>query len=43
LVEKFQIASIPAVFILKDGEVIKPIVWVNPKDVYQTEIDILLA
>lgn len=43
LVEKFQIASIPAVFILKDGEVIKPIIWVNPKDVYQAEIDALLT
>lgn len=43
LVEKFQIASIPAVFIINNWEVIKPIVWVNPKDVYQSEIDALLA
>lgn len=43
LVEKFQIASIPAVFVMKAGNVIKPIVWVNPKDVYQNEIDQLLA
>jgi len=43
LVEKFQIASIPAVFVMKAGNVIKPIIWVNPKNVYQEEIDALLA
>ncbi len=41
LVQKFQVASIPAVFVMKAGEVIKPIIWVNPKEVYQAEIDAL--
>ena len=43
LVQKFQVASIPAVFVMKAGNVIKPIIWVNPKEVYQAEIDSLLA
>ena len=43
LVQKFQVASIPAVFVMKAGNVIKPIIWVNPKEVYQAEIDGLLA
>lgn len=43
LVQKFQVASIPAVFVMKAWNVIKPIIGVNPKDVYQAEIDALLA
>lgn len=43
LVQKFQVSSIPAVFVIKAWEVIKPIVGVNPKEVYQAEIDALLA
>ena len=43
LVQKFQVSSIPAVFVIKAWEVIKPIVWVNPKEVYQSEIDALLT
>lgn len=43
LVQKFQVASIPVVFVMNAWNVIKPIVWVNPKEVYQAEIDALLA
>lgn len=43
LVQKFQVASIPVVFVMNAWNVIKPIVWVNPKEVYQAEIDTLLA
>ena len=43
LVQKFQVSSIPAVFVIKAWEVIKPIVGVNPKEVYQAEIDALLV
>jgi len=42
LAQSFQVSSIPAVFLVNKGEVIKPIIGVNPKDVYQKEIDILL-
>jgi hypothetical protein len=28
---------------MKAGNVIKPVIWVNPKEVYQAEIDALLA
>ncbi len=42
LSQKFQVSSIPAVFLLKNGEVVKPIIGVNPKDIYQGEIDELL-
>ena len=31
------------VFMLKNGEVVKPIIGVNPQEVYQGEIDALLA
>ena len=43
LVQKFQVSSIPAIFIMKAWNVIKPVIWVNPKEVYQAEIDGLLA
>ena len=43
LVQKFQVSSIPAVFVMKAWNVIKPVIGVNPKDVYQAEIDALLA
>lgn len=43
LVQKFQVSSIPAVFVMKAWNVIKPVIGVNPKEVYQTEIDALLA
>ena len=43
LAGSFQVSSIPAVFVLKDGEVVKPIIGVNPKNVYQGIIDELLA
>ena len=43
LVQKFQVSSIPAVFVMKAWNVIKPVIWVNPKDVYQAEIDSLLV
>ena len=43
LAQSFQVSSIPAVFVIKNGEVVKPIIWVNPKNVYQNEIDALLA
>ena len=43
LAQSFQVSSIPAVFVIKNGEVVKPIIGVNPKDVYQGEIDALLA
>ena len=39
LVRSFQVSSIPAVFVLKNGEVVKPIIGVNPKNVYQEAID----
>lgn len=42
LAQSFQVSSIPAVFVVKDWEVVKPIIWVNPKNVYQWEIDSLL-
>ena len=42
LAQSFQVSSIPAVFVLKNWEVIKPLIWVNPKNVYQWEIDALL-
>ncbi len=43
LATNFQVSSIPAVFVLKNGEVVKPIIGVNPKNVYQWEIDSLLS
>lgn len=43
LAQSFQVSSIPAVFMLKWWEVVKPIIGVNPKNVYQWEIDALLA
>ena len=43
LVQKFQVSSIPAVFVMKAWNVIKPVIWVNPKEVYQAEIDSLLV
>ena len=43
LVQKFQVSSIPAVFVIKAWNVIKPVIWVNPEEVYQAEIDALLA
>jgi thioredoxin 1 len=43
LAQNFQVSSIPAVFVIKNWEVVKPMVGVNPKDAYQTEIDALLA
>jgi thioredoxin-like negative regulator of GroEL len=43
LAQSFQVSSIPAVFMIKNWEVVKPIVGVNPQDVYQKEIDALLA
>jgi thioredoxin 1 len=43
LVQKFQVSSIPAVFVMKAWNVIKPVIWVNPEEVYQAEIDALLA
>ena len=43
LVQKFQVSSIPAVFVMKAWNVIKPVIGVNPKEVYQAEIDALLA
>lgn len=42
LAKKFQVSSIPAVFMVKNWEVVKPLIGVNPKDVYQKEIDALL-
>ncbi len=42
IAQSFQVSSIPAVFLLKNGEVVKPIIGVNPKNVYQWEIDTLL-
>ena len=42
LAQKFQVSSIPAVFMLKNWEVVKPLIGVNPQDVYQKEIDALL-
>ncbi len=42
LAQSFQVSSIPAVFMLKNWEVVKPIIGVNPQDVYQKEIDALL-
>ena len=43
LAQSFQVSSIPAVFVLKDGQVVQPIIGVNPKNVYQGIIDQLLA
>jgi thioredoxin 1 len=43
LVQKFQVSSIPAVFVMKAWNVIKPVIWVNPKEIYQAEIDSLLV
>lgn len=43
LAQSFQVSSIPAVFILNNWEVVKPIIGVNPKNVYQWEIDSLLV
>ena len=43
LAQSFQVSSIPAVFVLKNGQVVKPIIGVNPKNVYQWKIDALLA
>jgi thioredoxin 1 len=43
LAQSFQVSSIPAVFVLKNWQVIKPIIGVNPKHVYQWEIDFLLS
>jgi len=42
LAKNFQVSSIPAVFMIKNWDVVKPLVGVNPKDVYQKEIDELL-
>ncbi len=42
LAQSFQVSSIPSVFVIKNGEVVKPIIGVNPKNVYQWEIDSLL-
>ncbi|HPC34072.1 MAG TPA: thioredoxin domain-containing protein, partial [Candidatus Absconditabacterales bacterium] len=42
LAQSFQVSSIPSVFVIKNGEVVKPIIGVNPKNVYQGEIDSLL-
>ena len=39
----FKIQSIPAVFFVKNGQVMQPIIGVNPKWVYQNKIDELLA
>jgi len=41
LVQDFEVSSIPAVFVLKDWKKIKSIIWVNPQEVYQAEIDAL--
>lgn len=43
LVQDFEVSSIPAVFVLKDWKKFKSIIWVNPQEVYQAEIDALLA
>ena len=43
LAQSFQVSSIPAVFVMKDGQVVQPIIGVNPKNVYQDIIDKLLA
>lgn len=39
IASKFEVVSIPAVFLMKDGEVQENIVWANPKDVYVEKID----
>jgi len=41
LVQKFEVSSIPAVFVIKDWETIKSVIGVNPQEVYQAEIDAL--
>jgi len=43
IAQSFQVSSIPAVFVVNKWEVVKPVIWVNPKDVYQKEIDALLV
>ena len=43
LAQSFQVSSIPAVFMIKNGEVVKPIIGVNPQEMYQGEIDALIA
>ncbi len=43
LAQAFQISSIPAVFILKEGQPVEIIVGANPKQVYQSKIDAQLA
>ncbi len=39
LASKFEVVSIPAVFLMKNGEVQENVVWVNPMDVYVAKID----
>lgn len=43
LVKRFEVSSIPAVFVIKGWKTIKSIIWVNPKEVYQSEIDASLV
>lgn len=38
----FQVASIPSVFVLNNGQPVDAIVWVRPKDFYKEKIDALL-
>lgn len=43
LAQAFQISSIPAVFVLKEGQPVEIVVGANPKQVYQSKIDAQLA
>ena len=43
IAQKFQVSSIPAVFVIKNGEIVDNIIGANPKDTYQTKINELLG
>ncbi len=41
LAGQFGVSSIPAVFFVKDKQVVDMVIWANPKMIYQTKIDAL--
>ncbi|MFA7717932.1 MAG: thioredoxin domain-containing protein [Candidatus Absconditabacterales bacterium] len=43
LSEKFQVSSIPVVFLMKGENPVDTIIGANPKSVYQNKIDTLVA
>jgi len=40
---EFWVSSIPAVFVVKNWEIIEGVIWVNPKSVYEQKINALLG